>query len=67
VPLPLSKERLRQRGFNQAAEIARPVPRGIVNQRASSSTPLHANIRRPPRSRSAATLRTRLSPPRWTD
>jgi ComF family protein len=29
VPLPLSKERLRQRGFNQAAEIARPLARQL--------------------------------------
>ena len=29
VPLPLSRQRLRQRGFNQAAEIARPLARAL--------------------------------------
>jgi ComF family protein len=29
VPLPLSRQRLRQRGFNQAAEIARPLARQL--------------------------------------
>jgi ComF family protein len=29
MPLPLSRERLRQRGFNQAAEIARPLARAL--------------------------------------
>jgi ComF family protein len=29
IPLPLSRERLRQRGFNQAVEIARPLARAL--------------------------------------
>lgn len=29
VPVPLSLERLRQRGFNQALELARPIARGL--------------------------------------